>query len=122
METITTDVLIIGAGAAGIRAALSASEAEVETLIISKGDVTYSGSTFSPVSRGWGIQALVGEERHQVRDEESPAPVGVTDVRKAPDISQADCRTDSGEEKRRAACPTFTMFCHYSLLFQYLKL
>jgi fumarate reductase (CoM/CoB) subunit A len=60
METITTDVLVIGAGAAGIRAALAASEAGVEVVMVAKGEVTRSGSTFSPISRGWGIQALVG--------------------------------------------------------------
>jgi fumarate reductase (CoM/CoB) subunit A len=63
METIGTDVLVIGAGAAGIRAALAASEAGVEVVMVAKGEVTRSGSTFSPISRGWGIQALVGRER-----------------------------------------------------------
>jgi len=63
MQTITTDVLVIGAGAAGIRAALAASEAGVEVVMVAKGEVTRSGSTFSPISRGWGIQALVGKER-----------------------------------------------------------
>jgi len=63
MKTIRTDVLIIGAGAAGIRAALAASEAGVEVVMVAKGEVTRSGSTFSPISRGWGIQALVGKER-----------------------------------------------------------
>ncbi|MBN1832764.1 MAG: FAD-binding protein [Deltaproteobacteria bacterium] len=56
-------MLVIGAGAAGIRAALAASEAGVEVVMVAKGEVTRSGSTFSPISRGWGIQALVGKER-----------------------------------------------------------
>jgi len=64
METITTDVLIIGAGAAGIRAALAAFEEGVEVLLVAKGQITTSGSTFSPISKGWGIQALVGSERN----------------------------------------------------------
>jgi len=63
METITSDVLVIGAGAAGIRAALAASEAGAEVLMVEKGIPTQSGSTFSTLSQGWGIQALVGEER-----------------------------------------------------------
>ncbi len=63
MEKISTEVLIIGAGAAGIRAAIAASAAGAEALIISKGRITYCGSTFSNVSNGWGIQALVGDER-----------------------------------------------------------
>ena len=63
MDTITTDVLVIGAGAAGIRAALAASEAGTEVVMVAKGELTQSGSTFSTVSGGWGIQALMGEER-----------------------------------------------------------
>lgn len=56
-------MLVIGAGAAGIRAALAASEAGAEVAMVAKGELTRSGSTFSIVSRGWGIQALVKEER-----------------------------------------------------------
>ena len=63
MQTITTDVLVIGSGAAGIRAALAASEAGVDVVMIAKSAVAESGSTFSPISNGWGIQALVGNER-----------------------------------------------------------
>ena len=63
MEKIITDVLIIGAGAAGIRAALAASEEDVDVFLVAKGRITGSGSTFSPISKGWGIQALVGSER-----------------------------------------------------------
>jgi fumarate reductase (CoM/CoB) subunit A len=63
METASTDVLVRGAGAAGVRAALAASEAGANVLMVSKGELTQSGSTFSNVSRGWGIQAIVGTER-----------------------------------------------------------
>jgi fumarate reductase (CoM/CoB) subunit A len=63
METITTDVLVIGAGAAGIRAALAAFEEGVDVFLVAKDQITRSGSTFSPISKGWGIQALVGPER-----------------------------------------------------------
>ena len=65
MHKINTDVLIIGAGAAGIRAALAASEAGVDVLMVTKGAVTESGSTFSPISKGWGMQALIGNERSE---------------------------------------------------------
>jgi len=65
LETIETDVLIVGAGAAGIRAALSASEAGARVVLLAKGEVAQAGSTFSTISRGWGIQALVGKERTQ---------------------------------------------------------
>lgn len=63
METLTTDVLVIGAGAAGIRAALSASEAGVRVLVMANKKPGYSGSTFSDISQGWGMQALAGKER-----------------------------------------------------------
>jgi L-aspartate oxidase len=63
METITTDVLVIGAGAAGIRAALAACKEGADVFLVAKGKITTSGSTFSPISKGWGIQALVGSER-----------------------------------------------------------
>jgi L-aspartate oxidase len=65
LETIETDVLIVGAGAAGIRAALAASEAGADVAMVAKGEVAQAGSTFSTISRGWGIQALVGKERTQ---------------------------------------------------------
>ncbi len=63
MKTFTTDVLVIGAGAAGIRAALAACEAGVDVAMVAKGKVARSGSTFSKISQGWGIQALIGVER-----------------------------------------------------------
>lgn len=63
MGTISTDVLVIGAGAAGIRAALAACEAGVDVILTAQGELCRAGSTFSPISEGWGIQALVGEER-----------------------------------------------------------
>jgi len=63
METIGTEILVIGAGAAGIRAALAACQAGAQVTMVAKGALTWSGSTFSSVSGGWGIQALVGKER-----------------------------------------------------------
>jgi len=63
MQSITTDVLIIGAGAAGIRAAIAACENHADVVMVAADDVTYGGSTFSEISNGWGIQALIGAER-----------------------------------------------------------
>lgn len=62
MDIIRTDVLVIGAGAAGIRACLAASRAGVNVTLLAKRPVAGSGSTFSPISGGWGIQALIGDE------------------------------------------------------------
>ena len=55
METLSIDVLVIGAGAAGIRAALAACEAGANVLMVTKGQLTRSGSTFSTLSPGWGM-------------------------------------------------------------------
>ncbi|PKN68143.1 MAG: hypothetical protein CVU57_00535 [Deltaproteobacteria bacterium HGW-Deltaproteobacteria-15] len=62
-EDRKADVLVIGAGAAGVRAALAASHTGAEVTLVSKGPITKSGSSFSSLSGGWGIQALVGTER-----------------------------------------------------------
>jgi len=63
LDTLATDVLIIGAGASGIRAALAAAEGGAALVLVAKTPVAGSGASFSPISRGWGIQALVGKER-----------------------------------------------------------
>jgi len=63
MDKLATDVLVIGAGAAGIRAAIEASMAGVEVTLVADAKPAKGGSTFSGISRGWGIQALTGEER-----------------------------------------------------------
>jgi fumarate reductase (CoM/CoB) subunit A len=63
MDTLSADVLVIGAGAAGLRAAIAACKEDVNVVMVAADDVAYGGSTFSSISGGWGIQALVGEER-----------------------------------------------------------
>jgi L-aspartate oxidase len=83
-ETARTDVLVIGAGAAGIRAALAASEAGARVTLLGRGPVTTSGSTFSSLSGGWGIQALSGPERtrkslEEFYDEVIEAGLGLCD-------------------------------------------
>jgi fumarate reductase (CoM/CoB) subunit A len=62
-ETVSTDVLVLGAGAAGIRASIAAYREGAELIIAAKSEVGESGSTFSKISKGWGIQGLVGKER-----------------------------------------------------------
>jgi len=63
MQTIHTDILIIGAGAAGIRAAVEASRQGAGVVLVHQEPIAQGGSTFSPITRGWGIQALMGKER-----------------------------------------------------------
>lgn len=58
---IQTDVLIIGAGLAGIMAAISAAEAGAEVTLVSSG-ATCSGSSFYPGTWGFG---LVGPENEE---------------------------------------------------------
>ena len=61
--TISTDVLVIGGGATGIRAALSACGADVRVLLLSAGRPACHGATFAGLGMGWGFQALLGAER-----------------------------------------------------------
>ena len=63
LETVSADVLVLGGGAAGIRAALAAARRGAHVTMVCAGKVPGSGSTFSPHAMGWGMQALAGEER-----------------------------------------------------------
>ena len=60
---MTTDVLVLGAGAAGIRAAVRACETGSDVIVVAKEKAANGGSSFSPVTGGWGMQALTGCER-----------------------------------------------------------
>ncbi len=62
MDDIKTDVLVIGGGAAGIRAAVEAAARGALVTMVSDAPVTTSGSTFSRLTPGWGIQALMADE------------------------------------------------------------
>ncbi|MEJ5198126.1 MAG: FAD-dependent oxidoreductase, partial [Anaerolineae bacterium] len=61
---LETDVLVIGAGAAGCRAALEAHDRGARVLLVAKGRLGYSGSTFYPGTMGIGYTSAVpaGEE------------------------------------------------------------
>ncbi len=57
---IETELIVIGAGAAGIRACYEASKNGIEDIVIlSKGKILKSGSSFFPLVHGWGMQAVV---------------------------------------------------------------
>ncbi len=67
-ESLKTDVVVIGAGAAGIRAAIEASDNAVNVIILSKGRLINSGSTFYKLCQGWGIQLISKEEGRNTYD------------------------------------------------------
>ncbi len=50
IETVTTDVLIVGSGAAALRAALEAHDRGAEVLVVIKGEFRRSGATFHSVA------------------------------------------------------------------------
>ncbi len=56
------DVLVVGNGGAGIRAAVTAADLEQEVLLLGESRVGQSGSTFYPLSHDWGMLYAVDEE------------------------------------------------------------
>ena len=54
-QTLECDVLVIGGGGAGVRAALTAAKSNERVLMISETPVGESGSTFYPLSFEWGM-------------------------------------------------------------------
>ncbi len=57
-ETRKTDILVIGGGAAGIRAAIAAAECGSQVILLSKGPLSRTGIT--PVA-GEGVEGAVNE-------------------------------------------------------------
>ncbi|GAI26453.1 unnamed protein product [marine sediment metagenome] len=55
-QTITTDVLVIGGGGAGLRAAIKAREYDLNVLLVSKALVGYRNNT----AVSWGVFAATG--------------------------------------------------------------
>ena len=56
METLTTDVLVIGSGAAGLRAAIASKQAGAETLVVGKAPAGLGTST---ILSGAGFAASI---------------------------------------------------------------
>lgn len=60
--TTDCDVLVIGAGGAGIKAAIKAAEAGAEVLLVNKFQVGISGSTFYPRLKSWGMNSVTNPQ------------------------------------------------------------
>ena len=56
---IETDIVVVGAGGAGCRAAMAAADAGARVVLIEKGRLGVTGSTFDPFTWGKGIIAAV---------------------------------------------------------------
>ncbi len=65
IEKIHTDLLIIGAGAAGLSAAIAAQRKVNNILIISKGRPFQSGSTFANINNQWGVTFAENETEQE---------------------------------------------------------
>jgi len=59
MDVITTDILIIGSGAAGLAASVYAAESDLDILVIDKGAIGKSGSTVGAVQIA-RLQTILG--------------------------------------------------------------
>ena len=60
--SISCDVLVVGGGGAGIRAALQAAEANVSVLLVSTTQIGRSGSTFYANSPEWGMMCATDDK------------------------------------------------------------
>ena len=59
---ISCDVLVIGGGGAGIRAAVTAADRVEKVILLSETPIAESGSTFYPLSFEWGMLSAVDRE------------------------------------------------------------
>lgn len=65
IDSINCDVLVIGCGAAGIRAAIESNDQGADVIIVNKIEKGHSGSTFYPLSMPWGIMSAGNNEKDQ---------------------------------------------------------
>lgn len=86
-ETIKVDVLIIGGGAAGLRAAIEASDNGADVLVIIKGRFVKTGSSFFSLVPGWGMQFVdptnSNDSTQEHLEEILEAGLGMCDVKLA---------------------------------------
>lgn len=66
-QSLQTDVLIVGGGGAGCRAAMAAADAGARVVLIEKGRVGVTGGTFDPFT--WGKGIIVAAEGYNPTDD-----------------------------------------------------
>lgn len=66
MEKLTTQLVIIGAGLAGLTAALTSQNTIEDIVLINKGEIFASGSTFLNRNKRWGITYAVNDEEKNI--------------------------------------------------------
>lgn len=83
--TNQTDLLIIGGGGAGIKAAIKAGEQRVKVLLVTKYRFGRTGASFYPGMSGWGINAITheGDSEEHFYDEILAAGAGAVDKKLA---------------------------------------
>lgn len=87
-EIVLTDVLVIGAGGAGLRAAIEASDNSTDVIVVCKGRFTKTGSTFYSLVPGWGIQFLKEEKDGNTYDYFFEEIIKVGDGMALPELSK----------------------------------
>lgn len=82
-KRLKTDVLVVGAGAAGIRAAIAAHDEGSEVVLLERGKLTDTGSSFTPLAYGWGFRAAMNNSIEDHLDDILKAGLGLTDKKLA---------------------------------------
>jgi len=77
----SADVLIVGMGGAGIRAAIEAADKGAQVLMVGKYSFGRTGATFYPGTPGWGMQAVIhpGDTEEYFLEEILEAGAGAAD-------------------------------------------
>jgi succinate dehydrogenase/fumarate reductase flavoprotein subunit len=83
--SVKTDVLIIGAGGAGIKASIKAAENDAQVLLVTKCSFGRTGATFYPGTIGWGMNAILfpGDSVDHFTEEIIDAAAGTVDKKLA---------------------------------------
>ncbi len=69
VQVIETDLIIIGAGIAGLSAAIEAQKKLKKIVLLCKGDMFACGSTFSNFNNRWGITWAGSEDERKILEE-----------------------------------------------------